>query len=173
MRYLLNAFSPTMLSDFEDTAVVFRSAIRPQAVFSNILTNGINALNPRHTTLFEALKEWGAVPPSAAMNVTLKLGDDALIILPKNANRAGTEVQTNTPEDYTYIWCGVVASNNRPQTPQTTLYEYACGNLYGLESLGKFAPTDIIEIAYGYEYDVGGVAITHSAPKAIFRGMLV
>jgi len=173
MRYLLNAFSPTMLSDFEDTAVMFRSAIRPHAVFSNILKNGINALNPRHTALFEAFKDWGAVPPSAAMNVSLKLGDDALIIIPKNANRAGTEVQTNTPEDYNFIWCGVVASNNTPQSPQATLYEYACGRLYGVENLVKFSPTDVIEAAYGCEFDVGGVAIAHSAPKEIFRGMLI
>jgi len=175
MRYLLNAFSPTMLKSPDKSTVVFRTLnvlSGAEAVFAHIMEEGINALNPRHAALFEALRAWGATTPPMALSVELDIGDDALIILPKNQNRAGAEVQTQTPADYTYMWCGVVASNGASVQPQALLYEYSCGRFSNQQSIENLAPTDLIMIAYGLEFDVGGVAITHRTPIVAYRGML-
>lgn len=173
MRYLLNAFSPTMLNNFRTCSVVFRPFISEKDVFSNILKDGVNALNPRHTSLFDSLRDWGAVPPKDAINVSLKIGDDAMIILPRNQNRTGSEIQTSTPNDYQFIWCGILPLEYN-STPVASIFEYAGGDMgrpwFDSRTLESVSPTDMIEISYGCEWEISGVAVAHCSPSRVFRG---
>lgn len=179
MRYLLNAFSPTMLQTPNTSHVVFRT-LTPQAakpLFSVLNSTGVNALNPRHPALFETFKHWGAVAPESALSVSLAVGDDALILLPKAQNRMGAEVQTQTVYDYQYLWCGVLDSAHLDTTPKICLYEIAGGDVgdpwFETHTLSpQITPTDLIEVAYGCDWEASGLALHHSAPIKVYRGMI-
>jgi hypothetical protein len=175
MRFLINAFSPTMLGNVDSSHVVFRTLpiLWAESVFRSINTlDGVNALNPRHAALFEALAPWHARPPAAAPMISMSAGDDALIILPREQGRAGAEVQTSAPSDYRFIWCGVFASaEDACVRPEVEVREVACGVL-DLSRCADLAPLAPVDVYLGAEWDMGGTTLVHRGPTRVFRGML-
>lgn len=164
-----------MLAQIDNNHVAFRSLplAWAESVFRSINTlGGINALNPRHAALFEALAPWGARPPVAAPMISMSAGDDALILLPREQGRAGAEVPTASPSDYRFIWCGVFGSaEDACARPAAAAHEVAYGVL-DLSQCASLAPLAPVELHLGAEWDVGGAALAYHEPTRVFRGML-
>lgn len=180
MRYLLNAFSPSMLKS-ETNHVVFAqlSTFWAESVFRGISADeSVNALNPRHAALFEALAPWGAHAPSSAEMVQLNAGDDALVILPRAQNRAGTEVQTARPSDFQFFWCGVFDGHESlsVREPVVDIYESFGGDIgtphFELRALSDLKPLERVHVHYGADWYVSGQAFRFASPKLVYRGML-
>jgi len=99
MKYLLNGFSLAMVDCANGGQVTFWKSLPPSR---QEIGEATNALNSRHTTTCRVAEAMGAPPaPEVAPLISLNLGDEFIIMTPKNSDRTGIERELTAKD---FVW---------------------------------------------------------------------
>ena len=169
MRYLLNAISPTQLKSPNSSSIVYQtiSAYTAKMLFESLKRVGVCALNPQSSAFI--FEKWGSDFATERQEVLIDVGDDALLILPKAEN-------PKSLFEYEYMWCGVLSNSTSSEssTPTHKVYEFAGGDIGSpwFRDIEHIPPTTLVEASFGCEWECSGLALYHSAPIVVYRGVL-
>ena len=99
MKYLLNAFSLTLVDCANGGQVTFWKSLPPS---KQEIGEAKNCLNPRHPSTCAVAEAMGASPaPEVAPVIVMSLGDEFILMSPKNSDRTGIERELTAKD---FVW---------------------------------------------------------------------